>query len=80
MHAYVTKWKYSNDLVASLLKFVDETNSNMNFLSSLYHFKSNQEIHLLSNLPSDFLSSTYFLLFSPIFASGTGLLRNMKNY
>ena len=31
LSACITKWKYINDLVASLLKFVDEMNSNMNF-------------------------------------------------
>ena len=62
LSACITKWKYSNDLVASLLKFVDETNSNMNFLSSLYHFKSNQEIHLLT-----FLQTSLVLLISCFF-------------
>ena len=62
LNACITKWKYSNDLVASLLKFVDETNSNINFLWSLYHFKSNQEIHLLT-----FLQTSLVLLISCFF-------------
>ena len=62
LSACITKWKYSNDLVASLLKFVDETNSNMNFLTSLYHLNLTRKYIFYPSfrLPQFYLFPAFF--------------------